>query len=706
MRTLLVLACLLCTPHVGHCATYYLNPATGNDINPGTSAGIPWKTIHKVKTTVGPGDIVNVLAGNYIPSQYQGEGGTPEWNDTQSKGTAGSPIIIQAQPGATVVFDGQQQAYWMTWRAAVNTNFYVVVQNLTFQNYAAAVMSIGSGAGQTSRVGILNCRFQNIAQGSASAIGVGTNADKILFRGNWIYNSGDPSLSGYGGPIQQHGIYITEGNTSVVLDGNYIEKISGFGIHYWGHDNYSLPITQTIVRRNTIVNAHWASMIFAGTTFSKSYIYHNTMYSEPVPFPAIDSSPAQYLLTWHNGLSSTTMRVMNNLGAGSVVNTAAQADQNSDFNGSLAMNYNFWQNVTDANKVYSWDGVNYTLAGFRAATPYEDNALVGSPLFVDAAARTFTLQPTSPAIDAGTPLTTTVGSGTGTTVTVADAGYFMDGFGLVAGDQVVIGSTPVTLTSVNYATNVLTVTPSLTWSTGQAVSLPYNGTAPDMGAFEASGPATTTFAGLQAHWKLDETSGTSAVDSTDFAHHGTHVGPPSITAGRVGPRALTFDGTTSYVTIPDPGMQVTTMTLALWAKPGDFAVIRDMLTRGDCTTTNFFFETDTSGHLSFGWNTPTYYLNSGVVLTAGQWAYLVATYDGTTVRVYRNGALLASGTATGPPPTMTSITTIGRGGSCANYYWNGSLDDVRVYNVALTPAEILQLYQTTAGKRSVRMLRR
>lgn len=116
--------------------------------------------------------------------------------------------------------------------------------------------------------------------------------------------------------------------------------------------------------------------------------------------------------------------------------------------------------------------------------------------------RNFALGPGSAAIDAGTFLTTTVGAGTSsTTLIVADAGYFHDGFGLgpqVPGDTIQVGSqSPVLITEVNYATNTLTLQTGISWANGQPVSLVYTGSAPDMGALEAEGsdalPAPTNF---------------------------------------------------------------------------------------------------------------------------------------------------------------------------------------------------------------------
>src|SRR5262249_17303372 len=87
-------------------AVYYLNPAQGNDGNPGTQSS-PWKTMYKVKTTVAAGDTVNIMGGTYTQTQIEPDGGVPNWTNAQSLGTAGNPITIQANPGDTVIFDGQ-----------------------------------------------------------------------------------------------------------------------------------------------------------------------------------------------------------------------------------------------------------------------------------------------------------------------------------------------------------------------------------------------------------------------------------------------------------------------------------------------------------------------------------------------------------------------------------------------------------------------
>jgi hypothetical protein len=104
----------------------------------------------------------------------------------------------------------------------------------------------------------------------------------------------------------------------------------------------------------------------------------------------------------------------------------------------------------------------------------------------------FHLQPGSPAIDAGAFLTRTTSAGTGTQIPLEDAMYFIDGFGIVPGDLVQLQgqSASARVVAVDYALNKITVAASLTWQSGQGVSLPYAGTAPDLGAFESGSMGT------------------------------------------------------------------------------------------------------------------------------------------------------------------------------------------------------------------------
>src|SRR5262249_32684534 len=144
------------------------------------------------------------------------------------------------------------------------------------------------------------------------------------------------------------------------------------------------------------------------------------------------------------------------------------------------------------NRTYQWQGTMHTRASFLAATSnqYDVNGRAGDNLqFVNIANRDFQLEATSPLVDKGGALTTATSAGaTSTTLTVADAGYFHDGWGLIGGDQIKIGGNPpVTIQRIDYGTNTITLAQPQSWASGAGVSLPYNGNAPDMGALESGG---------------------------------------------------------------------------------------------------------------------------------------------------------------------------------------------------------------------------
>jgi hypothetical protein len=99
------------------------------------------------------------------------------------------------------------------------------------------------------------------------------------------------------------------------------------------------------------------------------------------------------------------------------------------------------------------------------------------------------LKANSTAIDQGIFLTTiTSASGSGTQFQVLDARYFMDGWGIphVQGDEIqFFGSTQrARISNVNYTTNTITVDKSLSWTQNQGLCLAYQGSAPDLGAYE------------------------------------------------------------------------------------------------------------------------------------------------------------------------------------------------------------------------------
>ncbi len=116
------------------------------------------------------------------------------------------------------------------------------------------------------------------------------------------------------------------------------------------------------------------------------------------------------------------------------------------------------------------------------------NTLIAPPQFTDSTRFNFTLQPDSELRDAGRFLTYAVSSGKGKVLTVADAAFFYDGFGIVSeiGDLIAVG-TPTNIAriiAVDREKNQLTLDRELTWQDHDPVGFPWSGAAPDIGVYE------------------------------------------------------------------------------------------------------------------------------------------------------------------------------------------------------------------------------
>ena len=172
---------------------------------------------------------------------------------------------------------------------------------------------------------------------------------------------------------------------------------------------------------------------------------------------------------------------------------------------SYTSDYNDYFN-TRALSVY-WKGSTMNWNSYLAASGQDQHTLLQDPLFADSSTGNFNLQSNSPLIDKGTVLTRTVGSGSGALVSVEDARFFSDGIGLMPGDLVKIGSNnPVRITSVDLNANTITLEQSIAWSNGDAVTYPYSGAAPDIGAHEYKGsspPPSCATADINCDTKVD-----------------------------------------------------------------------------------------------------------------------------------------------------------------------------------------------------------
>jgi glucose/arabinose dehydrogenase/chitodextrinase len=215
--------------------------------------------------------------------------------------------------------------------------------------------------------------------------------------------------------------------------------------------------------------------------------------------------------------------------------------------------------------------------------------------------------------------------------------------------------------------------------------------------------------GLAAGYAFDEGSGTSAADASGHGITGTLTNGPGWTTGKFG-AAVSLDGGDDYVDLGNPtALQMTgSMTIGGWifstAFPGDDAAIvsrRDGTGRGyqlDTTVDNGprtvgFKLTNGSGGDMLRYGATTLQLNN--------WYYVTGVYNAatSTLDVYLNGQLdngVQVGAITGSQQGSSSGVSLGRRSS-GGFNFNGRFDDIRIYNRALTAAEIQAAMNTPLG---------
>jgi len=202
--------------------------------------------------------------------------------------------------------------------------------------------------------------------------------------------------------------------------------------------------------------------------------------------------------------------------------------------------------------------------------------------------------------------------------------------------------------------------------------------------------AVTTPSGLIAAYGFEEASGTTALDSSISGLNGTINGAARTATGKIG-KALTFNGGGNIVTVPDaPVLHLTTgMTLEAWVNPTTVTGWRSVLLKEQAGALSYalYANTDTnrpSGHVNPGSESDT---RGTAILAANTWTHLAATYDGTTLRLFVNGTQVSSKAVSGPIQTSGGTLDFG-GNNVWGEWFAGSLDEIRLYNRALSVAEI------------------
>jgi hypothetical protein len=207
----------------------------------------------------------------------------------------------------------------------------------------------------------------------------------------------------------------------------------------------------------------------------------------------------------------------------------------------------------------------------------------------------------------------------------------------------------------------------------------------DMGA-----PVTS---GLVAAYGFEEGTGTTVADASGRGHTGTISGAAWAAAGRYG-KALRFDGVNDRVGVADSNALDLSarFTLEAWVNPVVLTGWRTVLMKETADGLAYaVYANDNAPQ-------PAAYTridgaaasdgSSGVAaLPVNAWTHLAATYDGSTLRVFVNGVEVGSEPVSGNVVKSANVLSIG-GSLVWGEYFEGLIDEVRVYNRALTAAEI------------------
>jgi poly(3-hydroxybutyrate) depolymerase len=216
---------------------------------------------------------------------------------------------------------------------------------------------------------------------------------------------------------------------------------------------------------------------------------------------------------------------------------------------------------------------------------------------------------------------------------------------------------------------------------------------------EPSGGAVRDLArGLIGHWTFDEGEGTVAHDSSGRGNHGEIAGGARWARGRIG-GALDFDGTDDFVSIPNedsfdiPGV----ITVAAWVKIDSFTRNwQAIVTKGD-RAWRLHRANDGS---SLGWACSDLSRNDAgdlygsAAVDDGRWHHVAGVHDGTRTRLFVDGREDASA---GSSPNISANdyrVLIGENAQQTGRHFHGLIDDVRIYDRALSVDEL----QALAGR--------
>ena len=229
---------------------------------------------------------------------------------------------------------------------------------------------------------------------------------------------------------------------------------------------------------------------------------------------------------------------------------------------------------------------------------------------------------------------------------------------------------------------------------GQSILLNSGFSAGTNETFEAKITACPPLNGLMAHYTFNG----NANDQSGNSYNGTVLGA-TLTIDRYGNpnKAYLFDGIDDHINLGNQSQSFngqTPFSISLWVSnisnnAGNY------ISRFNTGLSEEYAMFNGSTGISLVRGTATQVANSNTVLPLNKWTHLSGVYDGTNLKIYINGQKITenpSGISNGNPLTNTLLGARYANGLPAGFI-NSKIDDVRIYNLALSDSEVLTIYK-------------
>ncbi|MFC1612655.1 LamG-like jellyroll fold domain-containing protein [Patescibacteria group bacterium] len=211
---------------------------------------------------------------------------------------------------------------------------------------------------------------------------------------------------------------------------------------------------------------------------------------------------------------------------------------------------------------------------------------------------------------------------------------------------------------------------------------------------------------LVGYWTLDQNdiNGTTVFDRSGQGNHGTATGftsTPTSTTGKIN-QALDFDGSNGYIEIPNSDSINFTknFTISFWTKPASTTLGQGFVNKyTGAADKQYGISSWPNGEYKFNYEQNNNYLIGCGSVLYDEWHHIVGTIDSSlNIKCYRNGELIDEDTAPAETIATAEPISIGRnGGTYDNSYVSGPIDEVKIWNYALTAEEVANEYKS--GKR-------